>query len=335
MLSVSVVIPTYNGAAVIAEALASVFAQTVPPREIIVVDDCSTDDTPTIVKHIASDSPLPIRLIRLQDNSGGPAKPINVGIAAAQSELIAVLDQDDVFVHDKLEQEASVLSRHPNLALVAGAHSLVPAPNQLTPSQSNFRRLVGGTDSVTPTILPGSQMLRQLILEENFLHGYPAFMFRKAHWEAKGGVDESLPVASDYDLLCWLCSQGDVALMSAVHYVHRYHDTNISNDARKVLVDLVRIRERYLNSHSWLLRDETVTCPLREWFAGFGYWTREYGDYRTALKCYRLAATMGGWDRALLKAVVKLPIHWLGCQLGIREVIKMKPNAINQSYADT
>jgi glycosyltransferase involved in cell wall biosynthesis len=68
--NISVVVPTYNGAAFIAEALASVFAQTLPPREIIVADDCSTDDTPTIVKHIASDSPLPIRLIRLEDNSG-------------------------------------------------------------------------------------------------------------------------------------------------------------------------------------------------------------------------------------------------------------------------
>lgn len=96
-MTVSVVIPTYNGARFIRDALESVFAQTQLPDEIIVVDDGSTDDTVEVVKQMTKESPHPVRLIKMTHNSGGPAAPINTGIAAAIGEFIAVLDQDDTF----------------------------------------------------------------------------------------------------------------------------------------------------------------------------------------------------------------------------------------------
>src|SRR5947209_5899283 len=105
----SVVIPTYNGAAFIEDALASVFGQTRQPEEIIVVDDASQDATASIVQCMAERAPLPVKFIRLGRNSGGPAHPINVGIAAASSEFIAVLDQDDVYDPSYIEQHVAGL----------------------------------------------------------------------------------------------------------------------------------------------------------------------------------------------------------------------------------
>src|SRR5262245_23883515 len=101
-LSISVVIPTYDGEAFVGAALASAQSQTRLPMEIIVVDDASTDRTVHLVEEMAGRTTLPVRLIRLPQNSGGPAHPMNVGIAEARGDLIAVLDQDDVFLPNRL-----------------------------------------------------------------------------------------------------------------------------------------------------------------------------------------------------------------------------------------
>jgi glycosyltransferase involved in cell wall biosynthesis len=321
--SVSVIIPTYNGAAFIAEALVSVFAQTQPPREIIVVDDCSTDGTMALVEEIAASAPLPIRLIRLPRNSGGPAKPINAGVAAAKSELIAVLDQDDVFAPDKLEYESTTLACNPEAALAAGLLAFSTTRDQIVQLAANVCRQLEATDPAVPTLLPGSQVLRQLILHGNFFIGYPAFTFRKVHWAAKGGVDEGLPVASDYDLLCNLCMRGMVSIRPSIHYIRRQHEANVSDDYLKGYLDVTRVRARYLMANPWLLRDASVAPPLRDWFSTFGYWVREAGNHRAALECYRLSARIWGWDSALLKAAGKLPLHWLWCKLTRRKSVYM------------
>src|SRR5579863_5098759 len=113
----SVVIPCYNGAPFIAEAIRSLFAQTLLPVEILVVDDCSTDATCGVVESLIAESPVPLRLIRLEKNCGGPARPINVGIAAATGEYIAVLDQDDVFVPTRLETHGAALDAFPEVSV--------------------------------------------------------------------------------------------------------------------------------------------------------------------------------------------------------------------------
>ena len=86
-MDISVVIPAFNSAAFIRETLESVFAQTQLPVEVIVVDDASSDDTPTIIKGLADKAPVPLRLIEMPRNSGSPAMPMNVGIEACAAIL--------------------------------------------------------------------------------------------------------------------------------------------------------------------------------------------------------------------------------------------------------
>ena len=84
------------------------------------VDDASTDETPSIMEAMAAESPVPLRLIRLPKNTGGPATPMNVGIEAAQGEYIALLDHDDLMLPEKLAIQAAVLDQYPEIDVVMG-----------------------------------------------------------------------------------------------------------------------------------------------------------------------------------------------------------------------
>jgi glycosyltransferase involved in cell wall biosynthesis len=103
----SVVIPTHNRAADLAEAVRSVWDQTYPAHEIIVVDDGSTDDTPQVVESLINGG-VPLRYLR-QTNQGAAAAR-NRGIRAAAGDWIALLDSDDTWLPRKLEAARTLIA---------------------------------------------------------------------------------------------------------------------------------------------------------------------------------------------------------------------------------
>lgn len=118
--SISVVIPLYDKGPEIAAALRSVLAQTLPPAEIIVVDDGSTDDGPETVRRIGGES---VRLLT-QPNAGVSAAR-NRGVAASRGEWIAFLDADDRWAPDHLAEIASMIREFPGCGIYATAFRIV------------------------------------------------------------------------------------------------------------------------------------------------------------------------------------------------------------------
>ena len=116
---VSVVIPCFNAASYVGSALRSVLAQTYRPIEVLIVDDCSTDETRSVVAELAAGE-ANVRLISLPDNSGTPARPRNIGAQQAQGEWIAFLDADDLWHPQKLELQIALL-RKSGLAMCSTA----------------------------------------------------------------------------------------------------------------------------------------------------------------------------------------------------------------------
>ena len=94
---VSVVIPAYNCADTICEALESVFNQTYSNLEIIVINDGSTDETKHILQEFSS------KIIYLEQENGGPGSARNKGIRVSRGDYIAFLDADDILAHNKIE----------------------------------------------------------------------------------------------------------------------------------------------------------------------------------------------------------------------------------------
>lgn len=111
---ISVILPVYNGAAHIAEAIASVLSQPHRPLEILVIDDGSTDNSAVI----ASGCGGPVHCFR-QDNRG-PAAARNLGLQMARGELIAFIDADDVWSPDKLRCQMNLLRTNPSVMVARG-----------------------------------------------------------------------------------------------------------------------------------------------------------------------------------------------------------------------
>jgi glycosyltransferase involved in cell wall biosynthesis len=125
--SVSVVIPAYNSADYLADAIESSVGQDYDgPIEVIVVDDGSTDDTAEVAESYPA-----VRLFR-QDNQG-PAAARNVAIEAAAGEVIAVLDSDDKMLPGRLRRQVDYLLEHPEVGVVLGLHELQIDPGVAVP----------------------------------------------------------------------------------------------------------------------------------------------------------------------------------------------------------
>lgn len=115
---VSIITPLYNSAKFIAEAIQSVLAQTFTEWEIIIVDDCSTDNSVEIVDNYQSIDSR-IKLIRLETNSG-PAIARNRAIEEAKGRYIAFLDSDDTWLPQKLEKQISFMKENKSVLSYAG-----------------------------------------------------------------------------------------------------------------------------------------------------------------------------------------------------------------------
>lgn len=132
--SVSVVVPTFNSARTIKRALQSVYQQTLLPSEIIVVDDCSTDDTVSQVEEFTHSSPISTRIVRLDKNSG-PSNARNTGWGIAREKYVAFLDSDDTWHHEKIRIQFGWLETHPEIKV--SGHLI--GSQKVDPSQQNLR----------------------------------------------------------------------------------------------------------------------------------------------------------------------------------------------------
>src|SRR5579862_5598096 len=110
------------------DALDSVFAQTRPPAEVIVVDDGSTDETRAIVERYSG------RLRYIHRSNTGVSAARNAGIRAASHEYIALLDADDLWAPEKLAAQIPLLERDPSIGLVCSDFAIESADGRLVPS---------------------------------------------------------------------------------------------------------------------------------------------------------------------------------------------------------
>ena len=195
---VSVVVTTYNRAALLPRAVRSVLAQTYEDYELIIVDDCSTDDTPEVVQRFADSR---IHAVRQAENRGQSAA-INTGIRLARGEYIAFLDDDDEWVDQKLLRQVRTLdASDPRVGLVYTWFDYVDAT-------SGMRRAGGRS------VMSGD--ISEDMLGWELPAPPSAYLVRAKVARRIGGFDETLTNANDRDFLARLSMRWHVAVVGDV-----------------------------------------------------------------------------------------------------------------------
>jgi glycosyltransferase involved in cell wall biosynthesis len=196
-VKVSAVIPTYNRAYIILEALESVRTQTYRDFEIIVVDDGSIDGTAELVKSLGSEQ---IRYIRHERNKGCSAA-YNTGIAAASGDLVGFLDSDDKWKPDYLEQQVSFFKRHPEVDAVFTdteiRYSTWHAPSLISLMRA-FPRLLKTHPQAEESVLSTREMY--LCLLEEVPIKPSAVVVKRDLFATAGTFDEEWPSGTDWEL---------------------------------------------------------------------------------------------------------------------------------------
>jgi len=188
---VSVIIPTFNRSWCLSEAIDSVLAQTFPDMELIVVDDGSTDQTPSLLSRYAD------RLRVLRQTNRGVSAARNRGIQAAGGALIAFLDSDDLWQPDKLTRQVAFFNRHPDALICQTEEIWIRRGVRVNPKHRHRKPSgwIFEPSLALCLVSPSAVMLHRDLLEE------------------MGGFDESLPACEDYDL--WL----RVSLRYPIHLI--------------------------------------------------------------------------------------------------------------------
>ena len=192
---VSVIIPTYNRADQVCRAVENVLGQSYKNREIVVVDDGSTDDTQSRLKHYGSQ----IRVV--SQANGGPGAARNRGIENSAGEIIAFLDSDDTWLPTKLERQVSLLRRAGRSVPCCVCNALLKFTNSREQSSFSVAWLNPQHEEGIWTNVPE-------ILSTRFLLFNQTVAVRRTVLEKIGGFEPSYAFLEDYDLALRLSLEG-------------------------------------------------------------------------------------------------------------------------------
>ncbi len=209
---VSVIIPTYNFAKYLPEAIESVLKQTFKDWELFIVDDGSSDGTAEVVRTYLSDSRIKYVY---QDNRGLPAAR-NTGLRASTGEYSQFLDADDLIHAEKLESQSRFLDNNPGVDVVFSDHVFFRGGASDTFIEPHHRRLSGD--------------IKKDLLAGDFIIVSSALTRRKVI-DAVGGYDETLTSTEDWDLWLRLILSGAVFVNTHGRMVFvRLHQSRMSTD---------------------------------------------------------------------------------------------------------
>jgi glycosyltransferase involved in cell wall biosynthesis len=181
--NVTIIIPTCNRAHYLGETLDSVLGQTVPPTQIIVVNDGSTDSTPAVLQRYGE------RIEVIDQENSGRARAVNHAMARVRGEYLWIFDDDDIAVPQNLERHLAVLEAHPEVDFTYSGCLII---------QSHPDGRVEHKGPLTMPDVPEDEMFSRM-LEQNFLQ-LQAMLVRTRCYREVGLFDPRLNLCDDYDI---------------------------------------------------------------------------------------------------------------------------------------
>ncbi|QIG48185.1 glycosyltransferase [Nordella sp. HKS 07] len=241
---VSVIIPVYNGAAYLAQAIESVLLQTHGKFELIVVNNGSVDSSGAVAESYAR---VDKRVRVIHQENGGEAAAFNRGSAEARFALLARLDHDDVALPERLALQVAFMERNEDIAALGGSLRYIDREGKLTGKTASYPLTAEACHAALENATVGPI-------------GNPAAMIRKAAFEQCGGLRRQFDVASDLDLWLRLDERFKLANLADALVDYRLHGDNSSMTRRFSLVLNAQIAKQ-----SALLRRCGEPDPVNGW----------------------------------------------------------------------
>ena len=306
-LPISVIVPAYNAAAFLKEALESVRAQTQPPAEVIVIDNGSRDATPTIAQDAGA------RLLRLNRPSVSAAR--NAGIRAASAAWVAFLDADDVWDPDKLASQWRAVEQCPEIGIVITDFTEFDSTGVL--SRSFLERRPNYQAIIRREVAPAVMCCDASSFQTHFLRGNffaPSTVLTRRDLLLEVGLfDERLTHMEDRELWLRMLPRTVVAVVERPLVHARLHTSNATNDAIKMALGGAMVAECVLANPGKYPTGalDYYRAERPKFYLNAGRFAEESGDLQGARGHYLRSWRAGGGMRPLtLVTVSRLP-RWV------------------------
>ena len=314
-MKISAVIPAYNSADFIADAIASIVKQTHPVDEIIIVDDGSADNTEQVVQGIFG----AIRYYK-QANQG-PSAARNQGVKMAGGDWIAFLDADDQWTPDKIEKQLAALARYPELQLIAGDMAEIDSQNRLlTPSVLDKHQLLQDFRQLGGQPMPHALTA---LLRKNFIPT-GTVLVRRDVVLAAGLFNESIRFGEDLELWAKIAARHAITCLPQILMLRRLHGNNATQLTGRMLADLVKVMQSLSDAIPAELKQQGLN-PRRlvaGSYADLGYWYFSVNDYSAARSALRASLRAAVNRRAALYLLSAcLPPSWVTGIKSIKQAI--------------
>ncbi len=247
---VSVVIPCYQQAQYLGEAIESVLAQTYPHLEVVVVDDGSTDNASAIASRYPG-----VRCIR--EPNSGPAAARNAGIRNSNGDFLVFLDADDRLLPEGVEAGVRALEARQECAAAIGTYRRTTFDNRPVDTHEQ------------PTV---NERQYEQMMEDNWA-GFPArAIYRRSLLEHVRGFDSEIDAAADFGFNLAVAREFPIASHPALVAEHREHGRNLSADASVMLTETLAAMRK---QRPYLKGDPERKRAYRQ---GIRHWKRYWGD---------------------------------------------------------
>lgn len=240
---VSICIPAYNNEKVILRTLNALVKQTYKDIEIIVVDDCSSDNTSEVVKSIGDKR---IKLFHNENNLGMSGN-WNMCVSKANGEFVKLICADDILEPDSIEKEVKCITESQDVVMTINDSKMINDSDEEVGTFPRYHK---------KGIINGKKLAHKSLIVSNYFGMPSAVLMRKSIFDKVGGFDFAYHYILDFDLWVRIALEGDVYVMpEKLNHFRLRSDSNTGNVFTKD-------GKRYYNEHKYLVNKYKEQCGL-------------------------------------------------------------------------
>ena len=281
MAAVSVIIPNYNHASYLKQRIDSVLQQTFDDIEVIILDDCSTDNSCEIINSYRSNTKVK-RINNNDHNSNSTFCQWNKGIELSTSEIIWIAESDDFADKNFLLTLMEGISKDDKIGIAYCQSLRVNGSNEITGSWKSYTKDLDALKFEKDFSMFGYDYIRQFLIHKNTIPNASAVIFRKKYYDMVGGTETGINYCGDWMLWLKILMVSDLCFIAESLNYFRYHENSViakainRSDYKKYVEENDRImrkrfqfflKERHpdqiriLNAnYNYIIKEDTRAC---------------------------------------------------------------------------